>query len=106
MQNAMQLQRRVALGAKMASTKYVAGSGYHNKYVDSLIWGGDVWDTTSGPIRYFFATYLDMSAAAEHHNGPLVLDVEDPRATWTYKEKQAFQSVLKLYASVCNVTFQ
>ena len=39
----------------MSGTKTVAGSGYGNALVDSLIWGGHAWDLTKGPVRVISA---------------------------------------------------
>ena len=88
----------------MASTKSVAGAGYGNPYVDSLIWGGAVWDTKTGPITYSFAGSEDFYARY-FHSGYLDFTIWDKLDGWSAKEKGAFQAVMDLYAGVCNVTF-
>src|SRR5215212_2120868 len=90
----------------MASTRDVAGSGYHNKYIDSLIWGGDVWDTESGPITYFFGGEAALYSTQNIHEGTLFLGYWNLLNDWSQTEKQAFKSAMNVYAGVCNVTFR
>src|SRR4051812_26473623 len=90
----------------MASTRTVAGSGYGNKYIDSLIWGGAVWDTKSRPITYYFGEEADLYLAKYFHHGSLDLSYWDELDAWSATEKAAFEATMTIYSSVCKVTFQ
>src|SRR6476469_5136337 len=79
-------------GGCMSGTKTVAGSGYGNALVDSLIWGGHAWDLTKGPVRVYFGQtiqdWYDADGAAHDGMlslGGLTLD------TWNSAEKGAFR---------------
>lgn len=74
----------------MASqTTGVAGSGYGNVYVDSLIWGCR-W--TGGPVTYAF--------------GPAALTPYGLTSqAWTSAEQNMFRAVLGSFSNVCGITF-
>jgi Ca2+-binding RTX toxin-like protein len=70
----------------------IAGSGYGNPYIDSLV-NGDGW--TGFPITYSFNDGNSYGANIGSFFG----------STWTTAERNAFTSVLASYAAVCNITF-
>jgi serralysin len=95
----------------MAGFKTVLGSGYGNAYTDSLIWGGRIWDTSTGPIKvalgegylnYFDAHYKE---AVQVHGPGYYMDPEAMRYLWYTEEAEAMSYVLALYASVANIEF-
>jgi Ca2+-binding RTX toxin-like protein len=71
----------------------VAGSGYGNPYIDSLIWGAR-W--INGPIFYYFG----QGNAVDEFGTPFV------GRAWNSYETQAFETALQLYENVCNIDFQ
>ena len=76
----------------------IAGSGYGNVYLDSLIWGcGWSYATSPTPITYSFGSgdlpAMDSSIGA--FTG----------GVWTDTEKDAFRMALANYSSVCNLQF-
>ena len=70
----------------------VAGSGYGNEYVDSLIWGAAGW--SGGPILYHFAS-------GEMPDIPGAFGYE-----WYGYEQDAFRQAVQLFENVCNIDFQ
>ncbi len=70
-----------------ATLTTVSGHGYGSIYVDTLIWGGDVWDPASGAITYYFG------------------DDAGPAAAWTAAEQTAFQTAVALYENITNLQF-
>ena len=70
----------------------IAGSGYGNGYIDSLI-AGDGW--TGSPITYSFRSGSNFSATYRKFYG----------YSWSSAETDAVASVLNSYSAVCNVTF-
>ena len=70
----------------------IAGSGYGNVYIDSLIWG-DGW--TGSPITYSFRSGIDYKTGYGYFAG----------ASWSSAETNAVASILNSYSAVCNVTF-
>ena len=72
----------------MATFKNIPGSGYGNPYVDSLIWGGNMWDQSQEPILISLAGENDYDEAVQVHGyfvsperprvHPTVLDVLGP----------------------------
>ena len=85
-------ERDLGGGMAMAGTKTVAGTGYGNVLMDSLIWGGNAWDTSKGSIGVYFGQTLqdwDDAGGAVHEGllslGGLVLD------SWNLAEKDAFR---------------
>ncbi len=71
----------------------VAGSGYGNPYIDSLIWGAR-W--INGPIFYHFG----QGNAVDEFGTPFV------GRAWHSYETQAFETALQLFENVCNIEFQ
>jgi serralysin len=51
----------------MATFRNIPGSGYGNPYVDSLVWGGKVWDQSQGPILVSLADPAEYDAAVQMH---------------------------------------
>jgi serralysin len=90
----------------VATVRTVSGTGHGNKYVDSLIWGGSVWDPSSGPVTYYFGSFYDVGLLNYYHRGPLQLSYWDEFSAWNTAEIQALQSGMELYSSVCGVTFE
>ncbi|WP_210484567.1 M10 family metallopeptidase C-terminal domain-containing protein [Microvirga antarctica] len=100
----------------MARFKTVAGSGYGNPYIDSLIWGGRVWDETAGPIKVHFVAPFDKNGdlsdeainASDFHNGThgrLEDQSGDQLMSWNAREVGAFVDTYSKYASVCGLKF-
>ena len=76
----------------------IAGSGYGNVYLDSLIWGcGWSYSTSPTAITYSFGTGL--LSASDSSIGAFVGGI------WTDTEKDAFRMALANYSSVCNLQF-
>lgn len=76
----------------------IAGSGYGNVYLDSLIWGcGWSYATSPTAITYSFGTGLLFSS--ESSIGAFIGGI------WTDAEKNAFRMALANYSSVCNLQF-
>lgn len=76
----------------------IAGSGYGNVYLDSLIWGcGWSFTTSPTPITYSFDS--GSLTAVESSIGAFTGNV------WTDTEKNAFRMALANYSSVCNLQF-
>ena len=86
-------------GNKMATQNdSIAGSGYGNVYLDSLIWGcGWSFSTSPTAITYSFASG-DL-ATSESSIGAFT------GSAWTEIEKDAFRMALNNYSSVCNLQF-
>ena len=76
----------------------IAGRGYGNVYLDSLIWGcGWSYATSPTAITYSFGTGLLFSS--ESSIGAFIGGI------WTDAEKNAFRMALANYSSVCNLQF-
>jgi Ca2+-binding RTX toxin-like protein len=71
----------------------VAGSGYGNPYLDSLIWGTR-W--ANGPILYYFGS----GSAIDEFGDPFV------GHAWRSFEIDAFIRATQLFENVCNIDFQ
>lgn len=69
----------------------VAGSGYGNDYIDSLIWGGSQWSTGT-PITYWFGTTADVNAAVANHGAIAELKANQAVDGWSADEIAAFQT--------------
>jgi serralysin len=70
----------------------VAGHGYGNEYVDSLIWGAAGWSGT--PVNYYFG-------AGEMPDIPGAFGYD-----WYGYEQDAFRQAVQLFENVCNIDFQ
>ncbi|MBM6594608.1 M10 family metallopeptidase [Microvirga pudoricolor] len=66
----------------MTLTKNVAGTGYGSVYLDSVIWGGKVWDMNTGPLKAWLGEASDIDAAIEVH-GPS-MQGQDPETGVKY----------------------
>ncbi|WP_315986524.1 M10 family metallopeptidase C-terminal domain-containing protein [Microvirga sp. Mcv34] len=83
----------------------VAGSGYGNPYVDSLVWGGSAWNIAGGPIKVWFGQGRDFTSANVAHGPSDVLVSGASARNWTDPEKAAFDYAMRVYESVCGLTF-
>src|SRR4051812_40817697 len=73
----------------------VAGHGYGNTYIDSLVWGCG-WQ--GGPVTYWFG-----SGACTPNSSDVAPFVG---ASWTPAQMDAFTTALANYSAVCGLTFQ
>jgi serralysin len=92
----------------MAGFRDVPGSGYGNPYIDSLIWGGKVWDVSREPIYVALADDFDYDEALQVH-GPLTngwMSDEFFIGTWWDEFVGVVVDALDLYSSVSNIKFQ
>jgi RTX toxins and related Ca2+-binding proteins len=91
----------------MATLKNVAGSGYGNPYVDSLVWGGKAWDVSQEPILVYFGQDEDYDAARTVHpafpNDWYSSGIF--RTSWYDTYKNTFAEVADVFASVANIPF-
>ena len=79
-------------------TDSIAGSGYGNVYIDSLVWGcGWAGVSATEPIYYYFGS--GSVPSSDSSIGAFT------GKTWTTTEKSAFASALAEYSSVCNLKF-
>ncbi|PVE26245.1 hypothetical protein DC522_00320 [Microvirga sp. KLBC 81] len=102
----------------MATTKSVDGQLSGNVYIDSLIWGGRVWDQTvpikvwlgdpdeynsalAGGGRNFYEGYFGIEPGAQAPT----LNVNTLTFWQTQAEVNAFIYALSLYESVCDLQF-
>lgn len=90
----------------MATTKWVAGSGYGSAYVDSLIWGARAWNESSGPITYWFGQSSDFTRAHSVHGNSAIIKSGSQANAWNSAEITAFKYAIGLFSSVCNLKFQ
>src|SRR5262245_20231849 len=84
----------------------VRGSGYGNRFVDVLIWGGTAWDMAGGPIKTYFGEARDFAAAFSVHGPSFELSRASDAIKWTGSEKRAFAYATAIYASVCKLKFK
>ncbi|MBM6578844.1 M10 family metallopeptidase [Microvirga sp. BT689] len=84
----------------------VPGAGYGNIYVDSLIWGGTAWNTTSEPIKVYFGQSGDFDAASGRHGPSEILTSGAQAQNWTDAEKDVFDYATFIYERVCGLRFQ
>lgn len=101
----------------MAGFKNIAGSGYGNPFVDSLVWGGQIWDMSSGGIKVKFGGAVDRNEWSRDvvPNTPHVTsgdeflfpDIADwlNRYTWWREDIEAMNYAVGLYESVANIKF-
>ena len=54
----------------MAGFRSIPGSGYGNAYIDALIAGGAVWDTSSEPLSVFLRQSVSTEASWDDIHGP------------------------------------
>ena len=92
--------------ASASVTTGVAGSGYGNPYIDSLIWGWGAWNPQNGPITYWFGTQADVQGVLPLHGETQALTCDSTVDNWTAQEQDDFLQALQDYASVCGLTFQ
>ncbi|MCG7392388.1 M10 family metallopeptidase C-terminal domain-containing protein [Microvirga sp. ACRRW] len=106
----------------MAGFKTIPGSGYGNALIDSLIWGGQIWNNTTGSIKVKFGTSITMDewdkeiAPASPHGdetpfGNVNTDFRSIkdwkwRYTWWSEEIDAMAYAAGLYESVANISFE
>ncbi|EIM26091.1 M10 family metallopeptidase C-terminal domain-containing protein [Microvirga lotononidis] len=83
----------------------VPGAGYGNPYVDSLIWGEKAWNAASGPIKVWFGQSRDFSSASTVHGPSDILMSTASARNWNETEKAAFDYAIRVYESVCGLTF-
>jgi serralysin len=100
----------------MAGFKTIAGSGYGNPFTDSLVWGGQIWDMSTGPIRVKFGganrmfEWRDEVVPQTPHQlgeNSLFPDIADwvNRYTWWNEDINAMDYAASLYESVANIQF-
>ncbi|MGO4705513.1 M10 family metallopeptidase C-terminal domain-containing protein [Microvirga sp. 2MCAF38] len=99
----------------MAGFRNVPGSGYGNPYIDSLIWGGKVWDQSPqdpiliaiGDVPLDFGNEIDYYAAKNVH-GELQsgwLTIRQFRGHWWDEMTNLLVEALSVYTSVANINF-
>ena len=84
----------------------VPGSGHGNAYVDSLVWGGTVWNAASGPIKVWFGQGGDFAAASALHGTGDILTSGASAQKWSDAEKSVFDYATQAYESVCGLKFE
>lgn len=104
----------------MAGFRTISGSGYGNIYVDSLIWGGQIWDMSTGPITVKFGgdgmyEWRDQVVGKTPHvlETPFpTVDIADylNRYDWFFgpqggTDADVMVYVADLYSSVANIEF-
>ncbi len=105
----------------MAGFKTIPGSGYGNALIDSLIWGGQIWNNATGPIKVKFGTSLTMwewedeiAPVTPHGDetpfGNINTDFSSIkdwkwRYTWYSDEINAMVYAAGLYETVANIEF-
>ncbi len=77
----------------------IPGHGYSSSYLDSLIWGCGWTGGSPIDINYFFGEG-DVSSSRSS------LGVAFTGASWSDREKSAFEMAITQYEAVCNVDFQ
>jgi len=94
----------------MASVRnFVPGSGYGNTYIDSLVWGGTIWDMSAGPIKVWFGESWDYDLAGDYHYGDdsEILTSGADAVRWNESEKSLFfDYATYLYEMVCGLRFE
>ena len=87
----------------MATFKNIPGSGYGNPYVDSLIWGGNMWDQSQEPILISLAGENDYDEAVQVHGEINYLHSSAARGVWYPETTALMVDVLGLFTSVANI---
>jgi serralysin len=83
----------------------VAGSGYGNPYIDSLVWGWGAWNT-SAPITYWFGEPADTADAIATHGATSALNAKTVVHQWKPTAEAAVQKAFAEFAAVSGLTFQ
>ena len=83
----------------------VAGTGYGNPYIDSLITGFAAWDASKGPITYWLGDSADQESAINEHGDTKYLTYNTQLHNWTTAEAIVVRNALADYAAVSGLIF-
>lgn len=98
----------------MAGLRNIPGSGYGNPYIDSLIWGGRIWDQS--PQDPIVIALGDVPLTEEETDYPLAKNVHGElqsgwlttwqfRGHWWEEMETLLVEALNVYTSVANINF-
>lgn len=96
--------------------KEISGTGHGSIYIDSMIWGGKIWNTDAGPVKVTIGrsqtqdSDLSYNQAAAVHGSSDYMGASTMRYQWfgdraTDPDAPSLDYALSLYSSVANIEF-